>query len=343
MAGIENESRIMINPALERAQRVERALGHVVKLVELELADIALSEHAIDESTHHELRELGAVFLRLSSLGLTAANSVSQSVNERQVYTPTPQRPTPTVAAPHVVLPPEVSRAPLMTPAVPEAEIIDVPTSTVEEPPLVDVPQQETPIVRTESRLLGVARGEQPQRKQREKQQPQYENELYQKVITEAQIPTIEQREGMNPIDIQVTADDVLSIGNTEVELIGDRLFIFNALMMLRSGLIPARKIREFGFRPDSVSEAASSQAFSKAINSLIDELRETAGLEIIKKVGQGVGTKYAVNPTVVLHDKRDAEPSLIDDTEIVKKKKSYRQLLAIQRTPTPCRMLGLS
>lgn len=324
MAGIDQAPASIIDPTLERAQRVERAVIHVTRAIELELADIALSGESLDpESTQAQsLRQLGAVLLRVSSMGIHTANSLAttlgdtpQEISEIPKQTLIPQAVAPQSASS------EVRSQEAAEPAEVAAPVVETPV--VATPPSGSTPTPETSRLTRKQNIdtsdsvptPRVTRG-------REKQKIQYEGELYTRIVSEKQTPVMELREGMEPIPIRIITDDTLVINGEKVVLEGDQLFIFNALMKLRDGMITAKDMREFGFRIDGPSASAT---FSKAMTGLMGELQQAAGPEqptIIKKIGQAAGVKYAVNPAVILEDERIHFSGDVDDdtSEIVKK-----------------------
>lgn len=319
----ENQAEV-INPALERVRRVERALNHLSRAIELELADVALSEEGVDEKSAQEYRELGAALLRLSSVGMNTANSLASTLGE-----PTKELPQDNALVEKIVadnaeyispvsqnMSEKNSNTHLPKEAVDNTRVAEKSDDTVNE----DItPDRQDSIEETESDVKATSHLSPDKKSTVEK--PRYEGELYRRIISEKDTPLMELREGMEAIPIRIVTDDTIIVNGEKIVLEGDELFIFNGLMKLRDNVRASKEIRKLGFRLDGPSGSA---AFSKAMKDLIGQIDNATGPNhpvIIKKIGEAAGTKYAVNPSVVLEEERidiDAEEN---DTENVKKK----------------------
>lgn len=127
---------------------------------------------------------------------------------------------------------------------------------------------------------------------------------LYARIVSLEKLPAIEPREGAAPIEVEIIDNSTLRLGGQVIRLRDHERYLFNALMLLRDQVNTATRLREFGFYP-SAKGTTVNQAFSKSMNQLTALLNEAAGIEILKKLGQGRGTRYVVNPDLVLTDIR--------------------------------------
>jgi hypothetical protein len=315
-----NDEPDFIDASLERALRVERAINLVSKVVNLELADLALSGTEISEETKLQLQTLGGAFIRLSSTGMSVANEIATTLGEN------PSELSTLPAARHLPQPVVVSKKADATvrqenPASPVVR----PTASVAAKDTLT-----TTVPAPASTPVGTSRLDQPQhassrpdtqetQEQKSHTKKKFEGELYEAIVPEKTTPLIELREGMVPINIRISTDNMIIIEGTKIELEDDRLFIFNGLMRLRDHIMRARDIQDLGFRPD-VPATAAAQAFSKAMVSIRSELNQAAGIEIVKRIGEKAGTKYAVNPAVTLIDERSPVPTAPGDENVKKK-----------------------
>ncbi len=305
MSGTENSPTSFIEPALERALRIERASIHLARVVELELTDISLTGEEIDERTKSALHKLGGAFLRLSTMSMNLTNSIADSIGKSPLLSETS------------------NVQPLLQPTTKESQDITVPDVIQHESVTPTQSPQPSPKPHV-SRLDQVRhRPTEPSSEEstkRTRERKKQEGELYQAIITTDKTPQLELREGRVAKEVVITSDNTINIRDHEISLENDELFIFNGFMLLRNGLITAKDIRSLGFRPDA-SDASSATAFSKAVNTLLPAINQAAGVELIKKLGERRNTKYAVNPDLTLVDKREIIVSESDDiAEIVKK-----------------------
>lgn len=310
-----------IHPALSTAERIERALNHVARSLELELADIALSRDSISDSTEQDLRNIGAALLRVSQIGITTANSLAEGLGEAPSQLVVPELP---VQA-KVLVEQQTTETIPVSASVKEAgpvveEVVQPVAQVVGETPKATPEVVTTP---EETRLPSPEQISEVQTT-KERKKLKYEGDMYARIVTEKETPIMELREGMEAIPVRIISDDTIVVNGEKIVLQGDHLFIFNAAMKLRDQMMTAKDMRALGFRMDT---ASASMTFSKAMNELHYTLQSAMGslnVGIIKKTGQAAGTRYAVNPAVQLVDERH-ESSLVDapdsESETVKKK----------------------
>ncbi|HEX6462287.1 MAG TPA: hypothetical protein VFZ58_03365 [Candidatus Saccharimonadales bacterium] len=292
MSKMDNLPSSFIDPAIERVGRVEHALSHVIKAVQLELADLALEASFTDQEKEERLKVLGGALLRLSTNSLTAANGIADMLGKEQFV----------IANKNGQQQISIEPRPLYNAEQPVASVEtvgDIPSSEKRHTPQVSGSELDHARPSSDPHLADI--GKVDSELSSEKQQ----GELYQAIIPESKTPIMELREGMNaPIHITITSDNTIEIAGTQLQLEGDKLFIFNAFMMLRNTKIAASDVRELGFKPDS-TRSAIAQAFSRHASNLREELKQAAGIEIVKRLGDKRNTRYVVNPAVVLHDNR--------------------------------------
>ncbi|MBI2591909.1 sigma-70 family RNA polymerase sigma factor [Candidatus Saccharibacteria bacterium] len=130
---------------------------------------------------------------------------------------------------------------------------------------------------------------------------------LYARLIDLDRIPEVPLREGLTPVEIAIVDNTTLRIGDENVRLGAHERYLFNALMLLRDKQNAARNLRVFGFHPEA-EYATATVVFSKTANSLLEQLNNAAGIEIIRRLGQRRSTCYVVNPRLLLTDLRTDE-----------------------------------
>ena len=141
----------------------------------------------------------------------------------------------------------------------------------------------------------------------RERKEVSFDGDLYERLLTLDRLPDIPLAEGASPIEIEIVDNTTLRVGDQIIHLGAHERYLFNALMLLREEISVGPDLRAFGFYPGS-KDATANQAFSKTVSSLLGQLNEAAGIEIIKKIGERRGTRYAVNPSLLLTDIRTDE-----------------------------------
>jgi|GEM_PF-3469831 len=310
MPGIEPLPSDFVDPALQRTAQVERAMSHVVRVIELELADIDLAGGEIDEPTRQALSHIGGSLLRMSALGLQVAHGIADTLGEPRVEV---EAQVQSRSNGHV---PERSLPSGVVPARPQTQARTQPASAAPVP--VPGSQNGSRLDRRQNDPSTSPQADGRSRKGgREKQT--FEGKLYEGIVSPDDVPILELREGRTAKEVVIRDDHTIGIRDHEITLEGDELFIFNGLLLLRDKLIAAKDIRALGFRPGT-SENSASQAFSKAIGELMPKINQAAGVEIIKKMGERTKTRYVVNPDLTLVDKREVVLSESEVSDGVKK-----------------------
>lgn len=279
----------LIDVTLETAQRIERSLVHAVGAAGLVLANLELNTEPMDDLTKEQAQKLGQVLLRISSLSMDSAQSIAGILGENQLETNMP------AVAPEQPRAADNSQPSTQRPA---PETIPAPTVTRSTSNGDDGGLLPASSIRDQ---LAVP----PETRKPAGHEKEFEGELYQAIVAVDKTPIMELPAEREPIEVAIIGDNTLLIDGEEFTVKGDRLFLFNAFMMLRESFITSKAIRELGFRPDATTSMAS-QAFSRTVGPLLEDLKQAAGIEMVKRIGNRGTTKYAVNPAIVLIDKRD-------------------------------------
>lgn len=264
----------LFNSYVERADNIRRALGHMGSAVHLEMSGLALDGESLGEADEEKYRELGKRFVEIAQFSNAIAESLGVNNEATQFALETVDTPETSFIA--------------------DAEVVEEDVSPEPEP----TPENKT-----------VAPSEQPKVRRRRRKQQTFEGKYYDAIIPPAELPAVESN-GHEPIPLTITADSTISLNGTDIELKGDRMYIFNALMGLRDQTPAAKDIRGLGeFRPGAEETSDSTNtAFSNAMKKLRAELNEAAETELIKKHGDKLQTKYGVDPRLQLIEGR--EPS---------------------------------
>lgn len=265
------------DPALERLERIEHALHHVGKAVELELADVALDPSTLTDDVKAKLQEIGGSLLRIVQTGQSVAGDI---------FVATGDEPVEVVA--------QAPAAPAPRPSVGQTR------SRRRSPSTASTHRPATPSPRRD--VSPPADGSEPVAPVAEAQES--EQGLYARIIKPEETPEMRRAEGARKIDVTIVADDRVKIGDREIVLGNHERFLFNALMMLREEPRAGAEIRELGFFPEATN-GKTNATFSTSMRNLSELLNTAAGVELIKKVGAGQATRYCVNPNLVLEEGR--------------------------------------
>lgn len=258
-----------LDSAADRAMQIERALGHVARAVELELADIALMNGNLDEETKAKISKLGEHLVKISRGSDYLLGGIARTTG--------------------VVL---ESSAPYLRDTEPTPPLpVHEPEPLLDEPEPLEKPVQQDSVTGEDVR----------------KKETVSDVSLYERIVDIERFPSMKLREGHSPVEIIVTGNTNLKVGDRDIQLDSHERYLFNALMLLRDKPRSAKEIREFGFFPGA-KDSTANQAFSKSMGNLAEQLNMSAGVEVIKKLGQARSTRYAVNPDAVLTDLRTDE-----------------------------------
>ena len=285
----------LIDVATERATQIERAVSHVARAVELELADIALTNGNLDDETRAKLAKLGEQLVKISRGadyllgGIARTSGVVLETNAPYLEQPIPS-----------VEPTQERQLPPTAPA--HAGIVETPAAPAEDTAIVRFPVR----LPLEPRQSG---GEQAARREpaTERDEREGELDLYARIVDVSRTPKMAPKEGVPIIELSIQDNTTLAVGERTLELSDHERYLFNALIILRDKPRPAGELKGFGFYPDAKTSTAN-QALSKEMGALSAKLNKAAGIEIIKYLGERMGRRYAVNPNVVLKDLRTDE-----------------------------------
>ncbi|MBI2009367.1 hypothetical protein HYS84_03060 [Candidatus Saccharibacteria bacterium] len=273
---------------------IERALADVAHAVELELAEVAQNVDLLDGEYRGRIAKLGEQLIRVS-------RGSDYLLGGMPPVTVTELGTTPVLEAPAFVRP--------VVPVEPASQRPHSPVAPPPQPPVVRSPVP-TPEAGTAADN-GASAAEQ--------EEDVDKDNLYAGIIDLDRIPTMALKEGAPAITVSILNGNKLGVGRRSIVLSSHELYLFNALMLLRDKARTAEELRAFNFAPGS-SNGNAQIALNKAVNSLSAQLNGAAGLEVIKKIGQTRGTRYAVNPNLVLEDLRTDEDAAVEVGTDVKK-----------------------
>jgi hypothetical protein len=123
-----------------------------------------------------------------------------------------------------------------------------------------------------------------------------------QAIIPPDEMPAVELLEDEEPLVITIISDHMLAINGETIKLVGDRLFVFNALMTLRDGRISGGTIRRMGFRSPDKNPDYAAHTCIRLTERLQADFNTFTGIEAIKKTK----VRYQIDPTLQFIDKRD-------------------------------------
>lgn len=283
-----------LDPALSQLERLEFAINRVGQAVELELANIALDPTTLDDETREKLQAIGNRLLEIATTGSTVAEDVNGMLGI-ETDVPASQRP-PVQHTEHRPPTAPIGRRPRVRREPATAATPHTPTTRTAPTPA------KAPVVAP----VAVSEPVKPTEAEAQKT----ESDLYKRLINIEQTPQMQRAEGAVPVEVAVTADDRIRIGDRELIITGHNRFLFNALMLLRDRPLAAGDIQELGFYPEATNGSKSAN-FSTMIKGLSELVNQAAGIELIKKVGTGTNTRYCVNPNLVLKEERP-DPDLV-------------------------------
>jgi hypothetical protein len=269
----------LLDPTLAHIERVERSLSMASRALHLELASIILDGSDKDPQKADTISAIGKAALRIATLADDIAKSTADDIVgfDQVVDKPAPEQVEP--------------------------------VSSVESTPSTTLPSKDPetvkhiPQVDTQSTIENIKQEVAPDLE---------ENKLYNTTVSIEKTPVMVVPEGVDPL-IGYVDKNGIKINGKRIQLEGDKLFLFNSLMLQRNGIISNDELRGLGFNGDT-------QAFHSALTSLIAQLNKAAeeqGIEIIKKIGQRKDVGYAVNPVLQLVEELSVSS---DEPEIVKK-----------------------
>ena len=271
---------------------INRALADIAGAVKLELVEVIQSLDLLDKVSRSRLAKLGEQLIRISQgSGILMGDESAQTLTETRVLSleTTTELPKPIVTLPNREL------QPIKSVALPKA-------STVEQPSIAGglLREKGSSTVETETKTE--------------------KNNLYTGIVSLELLPTMALKEGAPSATVSILNGNSLGIGGRNFALKGHELYLFNALLLLRDKARTAEELRAFNFAPNC-SNGTARIAFNKSMRSLSSKLNGAAGLELVKQLGQTRGTRYVVNPNLVLEDFRTDEDKKVENGNVVKKK----------------------
>jgi len=171
-------------------------------------------------------------------------------------------------------------------------------------PQLTTAPQEHAQPVEAQTTVLS----EEPKPENAEPKEDATDMDFYTRILDLEHFPDVRPEEIESPIEVSIKDNATLGTGEQSIKLDKHEVYLFNALMYLRDQPRTAVELRKFGFCPDAKSPAATNQTFFQSINGLMDQLNGVLGLQVIGKSGRARGTRYSVNPNLVLSDYRSED-----------------------------------
>ncbi len=289
--------------SLQKTTHIERALGHLAKAIELELVDISLDPSSLGDDDREKFTLLGQKLARLSGLSYELLADISSATG------------TPLEAGQpgKLEVPVEEGEKPA---ALPTGESHRTRSGSVTRAPEDQPRPRRTSPSRSPARTVRAKVGvtTRPETDQTE------QNNLYRRIVNPDELPAMRPVDESEAINAEITTDNSIKIGQTQIPLGKHELYLFNALLMLRDKPRSASELRELGFNPDAKSQNQINSSFSRTMSDLIDKLNGAARKEIIKKLGDKKSTRYAVNPKLVLSDVREKVQQSVNTPTGVKK-----------------------
>lgn len=129
--------------------------------------------------------------------------------------------------------------------------------------------------------------------------------DLYARILEPAQLPQRPPVDEAEAVKIEIIGDKKIQIDGQRIRVVKRELFIFNALFSLGEGPHSSAEFRGLGFFPEATELTKEQDAFTYAMKSLRNKLDAAATEKVIIKTGAGGGTRYELNPSAVLMDKR--------------------------------------
>lgn len=295
------ENSSFLDLSLQKADNIERALIHLAKAIELDLVDVTLDPTIASNGNRERYAQLGSKLAQLSGISyelmadIAAATGIA--IEQSDEGAPELEAPAAQPALPDHSTASEASAAPE-----PEAEAASSKPTT---PPATPAPSAEAKVAAPPT---AEASGE---------TKPSG-SELFEKIIDLVHIPEMRPVDPEEAINIEICGNSVVKIKGHEISLSANEVFILNGLLMLRDKPRSSSEIRALGFEPTGKTPPAT--AFANAMKPLIGKLNNTAGKEIIKKLGERRNTQYAFNPRAVLEDVRIPGQETTGDADVSKK-----------------------
>ncbi len=303
----------LLGAAADRVANTEAAITQLAKVVGLELVDIYLDQGgAPDQDTVERLTEIAGSLITIAGISVDLLKDIAPLAGlnihmnggaprlvDEPVEQPAlpPGRPTSNTEVP-------VQDTAITEPSVSEVPAVTNPMGGGQEPTAQPVLAQDTVLDTQPPQASGDSAS--PESAGSSEEREVVERDLYKRVCDLEAFPAIQLLEGAPVIKLTVAGNNHVRLGDRVLTLDKHELYLFNAMLMLRDGVRTGGELRAFGFYPEASSDGSIAGTFSKAMNGLIEKLNSTAGIELFKKTGAARGTRYIVNPNLVLEDGRD-------------------------------------
>lgn len=290
------EGNSFVDLSLEKLGRIEQAVVHLAKAIELDLVDVALDPTIASNGSRERYAQLGSRLAELSGISYELVLDISQATGIAIEGVEAPQsrmgggeegQPQPLQAPQPLSLGEGGASA-----SAPEAPALPDPASEAASTP---------PVAATNQVTTPADSSTQPKEASETEKDP---SRLYERIVELEELPEMRPVEEDEAIQLVVWKDNVVKLKGREIKLNRNELFVFNAMLLLRDKPRASGELRALGF--EVTGKTPPSVAFGNAVKPLIEKLNRAAGKEIIKKLGERRNTKYAFNPKVVLSDFRE-------------------------------------
>lgn len=290
------EGNSFVDLSLEKLGRIEQAVVHLAKAIELDLVDVALDPTIASNGSRERYAQLGSRLAELSGISYELVMDISQATGiaiegiegpqSRMGGGEESQQPALQPAQP---LP--LGEGTTSATAPPAPELADS-ASEASSAPAAPIANQVTTPADSSAKPKETAETEKdPSR-------------LYERIVELEELPEMRPVEEDEAIQLVVWKDNSIKLKDREIKLNRNELFLFNAMILLRDRPRSSSELRALGF--EATGKTPASVAFGNAVKPLIEKLNRAAGKEVIKKLGERRNTKYAFNPKVVLSDFRE-------------------------------------
>lgn len=295
------EGASFVDRSLEGATRVEKALIHLAKAIELDLVDVTLDPSVASNGSRDKYAMLGSKLAEIAGISFELVHDIADATGL-------------TIEGADQL----EGKGELPQPALPPAPL-SLPESST---PEAGTSQHETADLDTEARSASGEGSAEPVEQpaptaEQSKAEPQTSSEqeqssrrLHEKIIDLNETPVMRPVDEAEAIHITVGNDNTIIIKERSIGLSPNETFLLNALLLLRDKPRSSSELRALGFEPEGKTPA--STAFANTIRPLMEKLNQAAGKEIIKKLGERRGTQYAFNPRAVLSDLRGTDQELV-------------------------------
>src|SRR5665213_1088860 len=129
---------------------------------------------------------------------------------------------------------------------------------------------------------------------------------MYARVLPASEVENCVDKDDASAINIFVTSDHTIKIGERELELSSHELYLFNALLKLRASPALAKELQAYGFsRRGRSTNHTRNLKFSETMANLSSLLRFASGQDVVAKSGPVAKATYKLDEKLVVTDRR--------------------------------------